>query len=563
MIIQSLHIENMLHFDELSLEDIPSHGQINFSHEEPKYTADIIQVIYFALYGRTLNNQPLETLLCDEAEYFATSIQIAHQGDEYTLMRTFDIYGTLAVQMTDLQEDMLFTQDEIDNIFTNAGIDKPTDFLQKHVLQYASDENVDLLNLLDLHEYQQAYIQLNTTSPADSVTQETTQLGNKLDALALEETWLPELVDARETLFDQQTIQQKQTDQLKNIRQHYPEQYNKFHRRNQRYQIFNKFANLLFPLTSVIWLIWALFIFTPDLLKTWLPSNTYDLMAHWVPSMLFSVGSVVIAFYGFSLLYSWWLDVKGLTPLHDELANTSEQLAAAYTTATLEPDLSANIQRVLPTTTSSDFKLTKETFALLIKQLVDYGVEPDQLKRIVVTLQNKIKSRKLTSTQYLNVINDNIETEMEKSGQAANIRQQLMQAQNNHRHEAEQESIRQLSQNMLLNAAKESLQTNLININPTLAAISDGQFQISGLTKDFEIIVDVNGIEKTLAELNPEAINQIRFAPQIKKSLDALQNNVQHSTFLILDAPDAIAEKLTFDQVSSNHQLWCLNASSH
>lgn len=564
MIIQSLHVENMLHFDELSLEDIPFHGQINFSHEEPKYTADIISIVYFALYGRSLDNQPLEALLYEGAEYFATSIQISYQGDEYTLMRTFDIDGTLAVQMTDAQEEMLFTQDEIDENFADNELDSHADFLQKHVLQYDPDENTDLLNLIGLRDYQQAHAKLSATAQTTPIQQDTTQLSSKLDALALEETWLPELIDARETLLDQQSIQQKQTDTLKHLRQLYPEQHGKFHSRNQRYQIFNKFANLLFPLTSVIWFIWALFIFAPDLLRTWLPGNTYDLMAPWVPSMLFSVGSVVIIFYGFSLLYSWWLDTKGLTPLHDELDNTVQQFSSAYETAKQEYDLSEDVQAILPeTNSSSGFNLTGETFTLFTQQLDDYGVEPDQLKRIAVTLQNKIKSRKLTTTQYLSVINDNIETEMAKSEEAADIRQQLMHAQDADRHVVEQENIKQLAQNMLLNAAQEKLQTKLPSINNTLENMTAGQLQLSGINENVEFVANINGVEKTLSELNPEAVKQIQFAIHANQLFNNLEIDSQNSTFLILDTSETVASMLDLNKVSSNHQVWRLNHSTY
>jgi hypothetical protein len=559
MIIQSLHIENMLHFDELSLEDIPSLGQIKFSHENPEYTRDLIKVIYFALYGRHLHNQPLESLLYEGAEYFATSIQVSHNGDEYTLMRTFDIDGTLAVQMTDAQEEMLFAQDEVDDVLTRKGINRHTDFIQQHVLQYAFNEDIDLVQQLGLYDYQQAHIKLEQTDQTSLNTQNTSQLHDKLDALALEETWLPELVDARETLTDQQSSQLKQSDSLKQIRQLYPEQYKQFHRKNQHYQIFNTFANLLFPLTSTLWLVWALFIFTPDLLKTGLPGDTYDMMVSWVPSMLFSVGSVVIIFYGFSLIYSWLLDTHRLIPLREKLNQTIQQLISAYETAKREDDIPANVQTILPASNNANtFNLDENAYHLFIQQLNDYGVEPDQLKRIVVTLQNKLKSRKLTTAQSLSIINDNIETEMEKSGQAADIRQQLMHEQETDRQHTEQKNIQQIAQQLLRNAAQDYLQTKFASINPILANITSSQLQLSGMDEHFELIASVNDVDKTIPELNPEALKQIQFATHTGQLFEQLKNNPQNSSFLIIDAPEALANKLDVETIASNHQLWQL-----
>lgn len=460
MIIHSLHIENLLHFEELTIPDLTA---TNFSCITTTDQAALIEALHFTFFGKPMNsNLNQKEMLYKDSHYSACTLNFTHEDEHFQLMRTFDADGDTDSLLLDKDGNLLVESHEIEQqlqkrFFGSNGMFAKQAFFTA-LPEPANTQQV--LNAFNVLEFHRAHQSLTPQTVTDEQVKQTQQ---HLDELALEEDWLPELIDTRETLQDHKANLQRCHDQVKKIKQNYAEEHQQFHSYNRHFQVFNGFANALLPITSVIWFVWALFVFAPNFLQTLMPVQLYQTLAHNVPTLLFPIGCVILVFYSFSLIYSWWLDSKQLHPMSRQLKTNIVQLKNSYQMSLEQlPPLSKRVVNWLSQDHTPFIDLPKTTnqlFNAFCNESKHYEFDPPHVQKLMVSIQNTLKAHKSNTNQYLSKTNDAITKEMQHSEKAARIRQQLQTQKHHVQHQQDQFATQQQAQRLLLDTSRQQLQT--------------------------------------------------------------------------------------------------------
>lgn len=529
MIIRSFHIENLLAFENLTIHDIPDSGMICLDSINK---SELLESLHFALFGTPLSpTLDKKDLIHPNSHYSASTIDFLHNGEFYQLMRTFDVDGDSDALLLDGHGNLLVENNSIEQQLQDQFFGNKDAFIKQNLFISPPEPvtSYELLEQLELDQFSNAYHELDIQPIAKNNIQATQQA---FDDLNLDEAWLPELVDTRETLQDHQLNLKRCGEQVKKLKQSYPDRHKKFHKNNKHFQIFNSLSNILLPITSITWLIWGLFIFAPSFLQTLMPVPLYQTLSNTLPAVLFSVGGVVTVAYGFSLIYSWWLDSKILHPMAKQLKTDMMQLNDDYRISLeQQPPLSKRISAWLsqePLLASS--QTTNDLFTIFCAESKHFEHNAQHVQKLMVSVQNTIKAHKSTIAQYLNQTNDEIEKEMQHSEQAASIRQQLYQ-QKHQLHEQEQQfAIHQQAKTLLLNTAIEQLEQNHTLINQLLSVLTRGAYRSIHIDDVFSLSLqrEQDDLAVNFSDL-PALIRQ-----QVNLSIQLAQRLNQENGFIIL-----------------------------
>ncbi|HHC74455.1 MAG TPA: hypothetical protein ENK78_05230, partial [Thiothrix sp.] len=406
MIIRSLHVENLLQFEVLSLDDVPRQGIIgitSISH------TNMLDILHFAFFGEAYSGLSQHELLHKDSDYCSVSIDFSHNGEYFQLMRTFDVEGSAAALLLDEEGNLLVEQGAIEEKLDKQFFHDRQQFFQQQFLtrETVEKQQLDIYTRLNLDDFYSAYTEIEQQENPCTVEEVLPSTHDtQLDSLKINETWLPELVDTREILEKQQHALKESLNHLDDFKQQYPQDYQRYHKHYQHYQIFNTFANVFLPITIVIWTVWAFFMFAPELVAKLLSLTLYAELATWIVPTSFAMGGVIIVAYGFSLVYSWWLDSKRLQPTQQALLKQTALLEQDYYLSEQQPVISDEVYQWLAVTPLFPPPIIKPaTFQLFIEQLHHYDLEPHTVQKILVGLQNGLKRQRNTTQEYLKNLN--------------------------------------------------------------------------------------------------------------------------------------------------------------
>jgi len=558
MIIRSLHVENLLQFEVLSLDDVSRQGIIGIASVSHTHMLDIL---HFAFFGEAYSGLSQRELLHKNSDYCSVSIDFSHNGEYFQLMRTFDIEGSAAALLLDEEGNLLVEQGAIEEKLDKQFFHNRQQFFQQHFLTVdtVKKNDVDIYTRLKLDDFYSAYEAIEQQDQACAVEESSpSEQEARLASLKLNETWLPELVDTRETLEERQHAIKNSLNHLDDFKQHYQNDYQRYHKHHQHYQIFNTFANVFLPINMLVWTIWACFIFAPNLIVKLLSPALYNELATWLVPTSFAIGSVIIIAYGVSLIYSWWLDSKRLQPAQQSLSKQISELEYDYELSEQVPTISQAISQwltVAPLFPPSTIK--PATFKLFLEQISHYDLEPHTVQKLLVSLQSGLKRQRNTTQECLKSLNLAIHTEMDKSQQAARIRQQLQAAKTEQAQSKEHHATRCISQRLLIDAAQASYEPYANNINHLLSIMSHGQFDSLSINKDFEVILSRSNAEEstTLQTQSTDIQEMVNFVVQCGLKLS------NQTGFFVLALPnqnyplDALLDLFAHNK----QQIWLLH----
>jgi len=253
MLIKSLEALHFRKYNKLVVDDIPESGIITVSGPNEAGKTSIGEAICFALFGRTFfqDDQSLHKVIrwgADDSEVTLTFK--AGDGKLYSLWRSVDKENKTKVKFTDLESDSVLEDIETVgqalekllgfnfNAFSNSF------YLAQRELTSPDPQSHSIKQMAGISAYANITEDLESSNQQHKVNIEELKpqvVSNQenLDEINLDETWLPELIDAEETLDTEHKSRSKLLDQLRDKEDFYSTNHTQFHNSKKSLSKFN------------------------------------------------------------------------------------------------------------------------------------------------------------------------------------------------------------------------------------------------------------------------------------------------------------------------------------
>ncbi|MEE9444430.1 MAG: AAA family ATPase [Cocleimonas sp.] len=286
MLINSLLAENFRKYNKLEVTEIPEKGAITVSGANESGKTSIGEAICFALFGRTfsLDKKNLAKLVGWGKDLAEVTLEFTVEKEKkFRLYRSVDSNGVIQAKLTKvllsgmddpkvidnivvvdkvLSKVIGFDYDAFANSFYLVQRELTTPEPQSETIKkmagigdYASFSN-ELLIINDENEEK-----ITEAKPKIIATQAS------LDEINLDETWLPDLVDADQTLDSEQQQRQTLLNSLHESEQNYAEKSVSYHGARKKRGFFSFLSWLFFPAMLVSLGVWVTNKVRPELLE--------------------------------------------------------------------------------------------------------------------------------------------------------------------------------------------------------------------------------------------------------------------------------------------------------
>ncbi len=542
MIIQGLQAENILKYESLDLQGLPSQGVIAISGQNESGKSSIGETICFALFGRTfsLSQNNLSKLLRWGANRGSVTITFMEDGNSYILSRGLDIDGdqsaklcrsndqdnpiaTGTVQVADTMFKLLgFGYDEFIESFYLAQREITSPHPHSQTLKTiaglsALEKGADLVQQ-NLQEAREAIEQLKT---------ERQRTRDELDSLAIDPKHL-------HRLQEQQKETAKAKQRLDAILGDYAachKQYATDYPQLDRSRSMRKNLGIGLAISSVLMLFlfgcWLDVMFNPEIQSGWLS----NLGKHLPGSMVWvAVPVLLLAFF----VRDHNLKIK-------QLRKTGHQFATSIETICATPEL-------LDLGIAPPQDLAEQTTANRIDEAeINQGMQ--------ATLSH-LQDLQRQHEQTLQELVEPIRIEKERRDKADSLEKEIQ----GHAHRLDdltkQNAAREIAIELLTGAGRHLSRkfnhTIREHVGMTLPLFTEGRYE--HLEIDNEMTIQVFSSEKRgyleLDEISSGTQRQIMLAVRLALSQELANRRVKSKQFLILDEPFAF-----FDQERTLHSL--------
>lgn len=338
MIITGLLAENFRKYENLHLQDLPEKGLIAIKGSNEAGKSSIGDAICFAIFGRTnqLSGERVGELVRWGQEEARVTLSLVHRGKKYDLSRAADSSGqqTVSLLRVDDGEILADTPDEVSAVLKELlGYGYPAFIKTFYRSQQGSEDHRADTESLQAMAGVKAYIVLE-----EAFSTEQEKLSTELekiekdyqssvavrDATGVDQDWLPQLADIRDSLEDRQQDRQGLSRSITQVRESYTEKHGAFHETmllNQRLGWLTTLGLILLILTLSAW---ALLMFAPDLVAAvWSTAGQHS-DATGRGLLWFGVAVAVIT--SILMFYGWNLESNKIKPLHKQAAEMSDGL---------------------------------------------------------------------------------------------------------------------------------------------------------------------------------------------------------------------------------------------
>ncbi len=435
MIIQSIHAENFRRYEILTIEDIPEKGLITIDGNNEAGKSTISDALCFSLFGRTflIDRNNTHKLVNWDSDYCATTVQFRKGGTNYSLTRTCDKEGLVAAQLLDDEENIIADEvKEVDEKLLSIlgyGYETFADSFYLMQRELTTPDSDSIKTMVGINEYADLIDEFNADSQnnrdqLDVLRPQFEDLFQEIENIGVDETWLPELVEARESLENLNTDKQKYTRLLDQTIKDYPKDQPHYQATLSRYNIANMLSNILLPFMIMIWVLWGLSEFFPKVLQ-----KAPLLLDPTFKNTVLMTGLVVAAFYAVSLFYSWWLDGKTLQPLKRKADEGQRTLSGTLTHINqVDEDIPDRVKKMLVSIAETSNLLPKSSLpqakdSSFISKITNYTSETSEATQILVDLKQDLKQQRNVVSRHQDVLNNAIEAEMARADEAGQLRQ--------------------------------------------------------------------------------------------------------------------------------------------
>lgn len=575
MLIHSLQLTNFKKYSDLLIDDLPELGVVKVGGKNESGKTTIGEAVCFALFGRTFlnNNKNAKRLIhWGEAKMSVTLTLIDDNDDLFEIDRTINDNAVGSVRVVRLSDghkltDSLSESDKIIGDLLGYDYDTFVDsfcMVQRELTTPdANSHSIKQMagiagygNISDdlLAERNDEQALLNALKPNYN------EKNVELKIIDLDESWLPELIDAKESLYANQADKKQLREQLTEISSSYPDNSQQYKKSVQQYNIFDWLGAFLLPLIIGAWLVWGVFQFFPDIIQNWLPNNSPnqngDPFIAWVQTWMFPFAMGSILLYSISLFFKWSVESK-IELFTAQSRASSLIFKQGYHEVINEPST------LIPPRVAKMFfnkfsQINEKTVSLavspvekfndipkLIELTSDYSATTSEVINSISELKDTLQSQGQDIDQCLLDLNSEVLAEKERSDKAGQLRAGLQKISQTMQQHEKNIKVRDCSIKMMQRAASESVD----NFNQKITEFAEKALpyftdnRYSQLKINANLSVEVFSDEKqsymAYDEISSGTQRQIMLALRMGMSEQLAKNTGNKKQFIFLDEPFA------------------------
>jgi exonuclease SbcC len=574
MLIRSIHAENFRKYSRLEVDDIPQNGVITVAGLNESGKTSIGEAICFALYGRTfvLGKKNLQKIIAWGADSAEVTLKFSDgEGDNYTLNRTISREEGSTVRLSKegsvgvvldkpkavsdaLMKILGFDYDAFANSF----------YLAQRELTTPDPQSDTIKKMAGIGDYARLHKEFVKTNEEKEETiaelsPEIVTNQKQLDAMKLDETWLPELIDADQTLGNEQKQRETIVGALDDNIDSYENNIGNYFGAKKRRGLFGFLGMIFMLVAAFLWLLWIGTKYFPDRLQSMLSSlddSKLSLFNSFAESWLLPAAvASAIAF-----LISLFVKAKAKSTMQQlsgdakTIANTVQE-GHSHIISQVENLLPERVVQSMHKRNRTDNLMLippREQFANL-KQLVDdapsYRAKPEEMTAAITRLSAAIKKQDGDIEDLGRDLLEDISQEKTRSDEAGVLRSTVKKLSSLVNKCERNIDVNDISIGLLQRAAVSSVEIfnkNIAEISAnTLPKFTEGRYSEVSIADDLKVQVysDAKKDYMDFDEISSGTQRQIMLALRMAMSEELATNTGNKEQFIFLDEPFAF-----FDQ---------------
>ncbi len=576
MLIRSLKLINFKKYEKLLIDDLPEKGVVKVGGKNEAGKTSIGEAVCFALFGRTfLNNKKNAKRLIrwNEKEMTVSVVLFGDNEEAYRITRTINTSGLSSVRIMRLSDKHTLTEslNGSDKIISDLlGYDYETFIdsfcmVQREFTAPEADSN-SLRQMAGIGDYGDIVDDLSLEREEEEVSLAAlepryTEKRNALDDIGLDESWLPELVDGKESLLANRADKQQLIGQLGEVNAIYTDSSQEYNKASKYNNLLEWLGVFLLPLMIGAWIVWAAFQFFPDTIQSWLSNTTSGDHAGsfivWVQTWMFPFAMACVLLFSISLAFKWFMESK-MNALGEDAEEFSSILTQGHKEVVSEPNsvvptrvasmlLDRNNQQnvnEVPTLTLSPVEKFNQ-LPRLVESASDYSVASEEMSDSIDSLRDTLHTQGQEIDQCLVDLEGDISAEKERADRAGRIRAGLQKISQSMHHHEDNIKIRDYSIDMMKRAASKSIGSFNQSITDfaqdVLPHFTDGRYSQLKINDDLSVEVFSDEKQSYMAydEISSGTQRQIMLALRMGMSEQLAKNTGNKKQFIFLDEPFA------------------------
>lgn len=580
MLIKSLLTQDFRKYKDLKIENIPEKGVISVSGPNESGKTSIGEAICFALFNRTfvLDESSISKLVRwgqEKAE--VTLFFLDEDNHEYRLSRSVDNDGMMTVSLQkiggddgDDNENLVITdpKDVEEAIYAIVAFDYAafanSFYLVQRELTAPDPNSHTIKQMAGIGDFARISDEMIVAAKESQTTLQEVQpqcdaLQEKLDEINLDETWLPELIDADETLEFEKRQKMDLVDKLQQDANSYADSVKPFKAAGRFRGFFAFLSVLLIPIVLVAWVLWGLLKYSPEViskLSSGLSAELLSSFSSWATSWLLPTAILSLVL----LLLSYFLKrnaVSKMNLLNEDAKEFSKSLNDAHHHVTTEVEtlLPERVVQLAQERSDKDTLLVlppREQFTnigQLVGSTENYQADTEELSAAVGRIEDVLKKQDSEINSHRESLLTDIENEKERSEIAGEFRVQLLRLNKVVSACKHNIKVQDTSVELLKRAALESIESFNENIARTSAStlpkFTEGRYHKLKIDEDLNVQVFSEDKEGYMDfdEISSGTQRQIMLALRMAMSEELARNTGNETQFIFLDEPFAF-----FDQ---------------
>lgn len=569
MLIQSLEARNFRKYETLTINDLPEYGIITISGLNESGKSSIGEAIYFALFGRIFNidETGLKKLIRWGADEASIKLTIRNNdNDDYLIHRTIDASGSSEVSFTRLKDNAPIAQGKnaaneaiVEMLGYNHSTFADSIFLVARDLSNPDSESVSIKQMAGIGEYARISDELTAAGAiskgsAQQLKPAIKEKQTALSSLDIDENWLPELVDAREVVDLESRQKQTLNGELAEFGSVYQDKQKQHKRSRSGWRFFNTLTWLLLPLMLIVWGLWMVFNFFPDIVAKLSAQDSIspyiaqlkDLVSEWG----FITAMALVLLTGLALIFKWRSEYKIDSQLADaESMSTTLKQSHDHSQRSLDGLMTARLRQTLQgriqpqSALSSPPQDDNQRLSKLTKQSLDYSADSNEVSNTVKRLRDTLDQQQSELNDFHKPLGKTISDEKLRSDEAGKVRSALQDLQ--HQFNANERTVKlQKTGIKLLQRASDSLISDFNKsitqlTEKTMPLFTENRYKQIRISK--ELSVHVYSEEKMdwvdFDEVSSGTKRQILLAVRIAMSEQLAKNTGNEKQFIFLDEP--------------------------
>ncbi len=580
MLIRSLNADNFRKYQKLSVENIPQKGVITVAGLNESGKTSIGEAICFALYGRTffLDEKNLKKVISWGRDVTTVSLTFSagsvENPDLYTLQRSIDREGasTVNLQKQDSEDVVLDSEEAVSNALIRIlGFDfdafSNSFYLVQRELSTPDPQSDTIKKMAGIGDYGRLHKEFihDNEEKSQTITELKPEIilnQKNLDAIKLDETWLPELVDAEQTLSAEQSQRESLMSALNTKTDVYANKSAAYSSATKKRSFSTFLAWVLLPLSLVLWLLWGAYKYFPVRLQDTITNQLSDgNMPHFLSfSETWLLPAAVVSLLAFLLNIVFknktTATLSNLNKSADEIGKEIQE-GHQYITTQAESFLPERVVQLMNSRTSNEQDTLiilppREQFANL-KQLTDdipdFKAKPEEVGAAISRLSGAIQKQDTEIEALGNDLREDISKEQVRSDEAGAFNATINKLTSLVAKCERNIDVNNISVGLLQRAAVSSIEIfnqNIAEISAnTLPKFTEGRYSKVNIAEDLSVKVysdDKKGY-MDFDEISSGTQRQIMLALRMAMSEELAKNTGNTEQFIFLDEPFAFFDK--------------------